>query len=135
MANAHVNTASSVPLVTTAETVAVTISPAVAITAPSGEGVAIQGSVNVTAGTGTTAIQVRVRQGTSTSGTLVGQAVTHTLAAGATASVPVDQQDSSASALAGTADQWIVTVQQTGASANGTVNSATITAESCNAVE
>ena len=134
MANTHANSASGVATGTNTETPVATISPAVAVASPSGEGVTVSGVVNITAGTGTTAVVVRVRRGVDATGSQVGQAATHTLAAGASASIPFCNLDAAASALSGT-DQWTVTVQQTGGTAAGTVNYVTINAESCNAVE
>lgn len=109
----------AVALVTTAETVAIVLPPnAVGYGSPAGR--LIKGFLNILAGTGTTGVQIRVRQGTTTAGALVGSADLHTLAAAATASIPFAQVDTAAAAPAG--NQYCVTVQQVAATANGTVN-------------
>jgi hypothetical protein len=112
---------SPVTLTTTSETTVAT-SPALTEgqVGPVYQGMRLQGVVNVTAGASTTAVVVRVRQGVGTGGALVGNAATHTLAATAIANVPFDVVDSAG--VSGTALQWTVTVQQTAASGNGTVN-------------
>lgn len=119
---------SAVTLTTTTEAVAVT-SDIVPLSPIGGEGYIIKGVVNVTTGTAATAVTIRVRQGTGITGTVVGNALTHTLAAGATASIPFSVQDFSAALTPPTA-QYSVTVQQVAATANGTVNQGTI--EVCN---
>lgn len=86
-----------------------------------GEGRLVHGVLNVTAGAGTTAVVVRVRQGSGTGGTLVGVAQTVTLAAASTASIYYAAPDPGT-----TASQYTVTIQQTGGTGAGTVNLATI---------
>lgn len=114
-------------LVTTAETVV-----GVATNLPtSGDdvaqnGVRISGVLNVTAGTGTTAVVVKVRRTNAVTGTQVGTSLTVTLAAAAVANIPFDVVDGPP----GTLDDYCVTVTQTGATGNGTVNVASITVES-----
>jgi hypothetical protein len=123
VANASdVQATGSTSLVTTAETAAAT-SSLVPEQNPSGQGVRISGVVNVTAGTATTAVQVRVRAGSGVTGTLIGNALTHTLAAGASASIPFDALDTT-TVSAGL--QYTVTVQQVAATGNGSVNQANI---------
>lgn len=109
-------------VVTTTET-GLAINPAFNFNNPGGQGNEIRGVVNITAGTGTTAVTVRVRQGSGSSGAIVGAAATHTLAAGASASIPYSFIDP---ATSGTAQQYTATIQQVGASGNGTVNVATM---------
>lgn len=117
------NSAQAVNVPTTTETVAVA-SPPVASQVPAGGGFIVTGMVNILAGTTTTAVVVRVRQGSTTGGTLVGTADTHTLAAGATASIPVCEYFPGPTAPAN--NQFCITVQQTAATGNGTVNDADI---------
>lgn len=112
----HSGTTASVATATSAETVA-SSTPSNSEVAPYGSNI-VDGIVNITAGTGTTAVVVRVRQGTTTSGPLIGPAMTHTLAAGATANIAFFVED--ASPVAG--NQYALTVQQTGGTAAGTVN-------------
>lgn len=89
-----------------------------------GKSPVINGVVNITAGAGTTAVVVRVRQGANTtSGTLVGVATTHTLAAAAVGNIPFEVLDT---ANQFGAIQYTLTVQQTGGTGAGTVNQATI---------
>jgi hypothetical protein len=91
-------------VVTTAETIVAT-TPAISTPSPDTP-VTISGVLSMTYGTGTTAVTVQVRRGTTVSGTLVGEAnawnVTDT---------PGD--------VAG--QSYVITVTQTGATANGTV--------------
>jgi predicted flavoprotein YhiN len=136
MSNAHGNSvAAGTTLVTTAETVAAVITPAVAVNAPSGEGVALSGSIALNTGTAATSVNVRIRQGATAAGTQVGQTLGAPVSASSPALVPFDVVDTSAFALSGPADQWCVTVQQVAATGNGSIVQATITAESVNVVE
>jgi hypothetical protein len=116
---------SPVTLTTTAETaVATTPTFTEGQVGPAYQGMKVYGVVNVTAGTSTTAVVVRVRQGSGVGGALVGNAATHTLAAGAIANIPFDILDTAG--VSGSNLLWTVTVQQTAASANGTVNQASL---------
>lgn len=89
------------------------------LTNAAGEPVVICGTVNILAGTATTAVTVRVRRGEGITGTVVGIAALHTLAAAATASIPFEAVDT---AVPGDNQVYSVTVQQTAATGNGTVN-------------
>lgn len=127
---------SPVTLTTTAETAAITVtSPPAGATAQAGFSptkVMLQGYVNVTAGTGTTSVQIRVKTGSGTGGAQLHAATpdTHTLAAGASASIPFFEVDESFFAGAN-GMTYTVTVQQVGASGNGTVNAGTIEIVPC----
>jgi hypothetical protein len=110
-----------VSVVTTNETAAVT-SPPVTPSTDGGE-ITITGVVNITTGTGTTAVTVRVRRGNGVSGALVGETMPHTLAAAASADIAFQVTDTPG-AVAG--QQYTATVVQTAASGNGTVNNASI---------
>ena len=105
-------------VVTTTETVAA-ILPLLAEALAGGGGFLIFGLVNITPGTGATAVTVRVKVGTTTAGVQVGNADVHTVAAGAAQNIPFMAWDS-AGPRAG--NQYCVTVQQTAASANATIN-------------
>lgn len=129
----HAVANTGVSLVTTAETIVATLGPAFNTNAPSGEGVLVSGVLSVLAGTGTTALTVRVYRGTTTAGTLIGAARTHTLAAAANGQVAYSELD--AAAINNTGLQYIVTVAQVGATGNGTVANAVIAAEAVNAFE
>lgn len=118
-------TATAVPIVTTTETVAVT-SPLPDARRPAGAGIVIRGTVNlVPAGTGTTAVVLKVRQGTTNSGTQVG--VSQTVQVGTTPGLDATPEiaviDYNPAQPLG---QYVVTVTQTGASGNGTIQQATI---------
>lgn len=109
----------TVTLVTTAETVAL-VTPPVSTTYSS-DSIDIEGKVNVTAGTGTTACVIRCRRGNGVTGTVVGVAETDTLAAGSSESFPIQCVDTPGD-VAG--QVYSLTISQTGATGNGTVNSA-----------
>lgn len=81
---------------------------------------AIDGSLNITAGAGTTAVVVRCRRGNGITGTVVGVAETDTLAATNSGNIPFDFTDNAApgNSFAG----YSITVQQTGGTGAGTVN-------------
>lgn len=118
-------TATAVSITTTSETVAVT-SPLPDVRHPAGAGVVIRATVNlVPAGTGTTAVVLKVRQGTTTGGTQVG--ATQTVSTGSTPGLDVTADieviDYNPSQPLG---QYCVTVTQTGATGNGTIQQATI---------
>lgn len=108
-------------VVTTAETAAVTSDPI----SPTSDGaeLTIAGVVNITTGASTTAVVVRVRRGAGVAGALVGETETHTLAAAAQASIPFGVTDFPG-AVSG--QQYTVTVVQTAATGNGTINNAYI---------
>jgi hypothetical protein len=82
--------------------------------------IVIDGMLNVTPGTSTTAVVVKVRQGSGTSGTQVGSSITTTLAAAANGNVPFMFEDSAPAANAGSV--YSVTITQTAGAAAGTVN-------------
>lgn len=101
---------------TTTETVALTM-PAIS-TPGAGSQVTMEGELNMTAGTAATAVTVRVRRGTGITGTVVGESNPVTVAAGNTVPLPWQVVDTPGE-VAGQA--YVVTVQQTAATGNGTV--------------
>lgn len=116
----------AVPTAVSTEGVAliVTASSGNVLTAPTGPGFStgqaknlITGSMNITAGTGTTAVVIRCRQN-GVAGTQVGLSKTVTLAAGNTDEIPFNFLDPAATSI----QQYAITVQQTGGTAAGTVN-------------
>jgi hypothetical protein len=132
--NLHVNEATGpISLVTTTETIVATVTPALTINAPGGEGLSISGFINVLTGTGTTAVVTRVRKGSLVTDTLIDVAQTHTIGAAVSASIPFGALDGAGASA--TAQNYVVTMQQTAASANGTVNYVLVNAQSGNAVE
>ena len=90
--------------------------------AASGGGVPnlIEGTINVTPGTSTTAVVVKCRQGSLIGGTQVGPSLTQTLAATANGNIPFQFEDAAPVANAG--NQYNITVTQTAGAAAGTVN-------------
>jgi len=114
-----------VPLVTTTETVVATVS-GVNMPGP-GRRINIAGWSQVTAGTGTTGITIRVRRGTDATGTLIGEGnpVTAGVANTQTSELDIETTDTPAGELAN--QSYVLTVQQVGASANGTMVQAKLT--------
>lgn len=103
---------------------AIATTPALGVVAPAtATGVIIRGSLNVTAGTSATAVVIRCRAGAGTGGPLIGAALTHTLAAGNSASIPYDFVDSN---FTDPGQSYTITVAQTSASVAGTVNQAEV---------
>lgn len=89
-----------------------------------GDPINVTGSIAVTAGTAATAVTVRVRRGTTTAGALVSAAEPTTVVAGNQYTLGFDALDSPG-AVAG--QQYVVTAQQTAATANGPVGYAEAT--------
>lgn len=105
-----------------AETVVYT-TPVLAI-GPVGPGVIpidISGTLYLTAGTGTSAVVIRCRQGNLT-GPLVGPAITHTLAAGASGAISYGFTDTSTFLEQVNGGVYVITAQQTGGTGAGTTN-------------
>ena len=116
--------AAAVTLTTTSETAAATSGAADEVR-PIANGVLVKGFVNVTAGTATTAVVIKVRRGSGTGGTQVGNTLTHAVAAAGPNSIPiaaVDMPGPAAGQQAPFVGQYTVTVTQTAATGNGTVN-------------
>lgn len=114
--------ATAVTVVTTAETVAA-VMPLLEEVAGGGGGVLLQGYLNFTAGTAATTLTIRVRQGSTTAGALVGTADVVTVTPAALASIPFAQLF--AGLVMPYGNQFCVTVQQAAATGNGTVNDIT----------
>lgn len=114
------------PLVTTAETVVATL-PGVSTDRP-GQLVRLRADYVVTIGTGGTAVTHRIRRDSLT-GTVVGESNTEQIstAAGSTESHEFYAEDSFAGEVAG--QTYVLTVQQTAATANGTVLRASLKAD------
>jgi hypothetical protein len=113
---AAVQLPATVTPVTTAETIVLTLPFTGQATAR--EGNLITGFINYTQGTAGTAVTVRVRAGATVTGTLIGAADVHTVAAAALAQIPFAALDL-ATFPAG--NQYVVTVQATSASGNPSV--------------
>lgn len=113
----NTETLTDTPVVTTTETIVATLS---GIGTPRRTNVTARGRVDITTGTGTTAVTLRIRRGTAITDTLIGEANAEqvTAAAGSTESHEVEARDAGVD-LAGAT--YILTVQQTAATANGSV--------------
>lgn len=113
-------------LVTTAETVVATLTGT--STNQAGQQVALRGKANITLGTSTTAIVSRIRRDSLT-GTVVGEVQTEQIssAAGSTEDHEIYREDVGAGEFSGRT--YVMTVSQTAASANGTVNNASLECE------
>lgn len=93
--------------------------------------VIIRASFNVVAGTGTTAVVARIRQGATTGGTIIGGPVTVTLAATNNGGGAIAVEDTTAWLSApANGGQYCLTLAQTGGSANGSVNLGDLQVES-----
>lgn len=116
----------SVAPVTTAETVVgtITIPP---LNQPGGDGVLISGIVTGTTGAGTTAIVVRVRQGNGTGGAILPNSTTVQVGASLNTSAYFSCLDTVTQYPNG--NTYSVTVQQTGATGNGSNYNTTISSE------
>lgn len=121
---------SSTPLVTTAETVLATLTT-FTTNNPSGQGVVISYIANITTGTNTTQLAFRVRQGGIT-GTVVANVQTMTVTGGNLYVVSSEVLDATNTVSSVT---YVLTVVQTGATANGSCTYAMITAEDANQFE
>lgn len=115
-----------VTLTTTAETVVATVTGV--STSQAGQTVSIRGLANITLGTNTTAVVMRVRRDSLT-GTVVGEVQTEQIfsAAGSTEDHEIYREESNPGEFSGRT--YVVTVSQTGATANGTVNNGSVEVE------
>jgi hypothetical protein len=112
-----------VPLVGNTETV-VAISDVLDSSGGGGGNVCVHGVLNVTAGTGTTQVRVAVRRGSDVTGPLIGMPDgnghyyrQHSLSAASVKQLAFCECDMAVPDYA----QWVVTVQQVGATGNGVV--------------
>lgn len=87
--------------------------------------VELSGNVDLVAGTGATALQLKIRRGGTVTGTIVGSNEAATVVAGNTVQAGVEAIDTPG-LEAGL--QYALTVQQTGATGNATVNAASLEA-------
>lgn len=108
--------ATNIPTTTETAVLVFTIPP---LNNPAGQGVEINASVSFTAGTGTTSAQVRVRQGNGVAGAVVGAIAQAPTTAGIENSLDALVLDPTLSYPTG--NTYTVTVQQVGASGNGTM--------------
>ena len=113
--------AAAVTITTTTEKVAATTLPLT--TDGANQTVNIDASGEVTTGTGTTSIQIRVRRGTGITGTQVGVTQTITTTAGNLYPFSIQVADTPGEV---DGQQYVVTVQQVAATGNGTIDQAAI---------
>lgn len=130
--NLHAVAASAINVITTTETTIATL--------PTfnenqvgdfAEGIAFSGNVNFLPGTGTTAVVIRIRKANA-GNAIIGVVQTQTVTAGAVTNVPIAEIDPT---LIQVGASYFVTLQQTGASANGTVNRVVFECEGASAFE
>lgn len=98
-----------------AELVALTLN-GVSVRGP-GSVVHLVAMLQITPGTSTTAIVVRLRRGTSVSGTLVGAAVTQLVTVANGYAIPIEADDTPGEVAN---QSYVLTIQQTGGAASGT---------------
>lgn len=107
----------NVTITTTTETVVATLTGI--STRYASERVALHGWVQLTTGTATTTVTLRVRRGTDTSGSLIGEAnaVSIGAAAGGTEQFDIDVEDTPGDVAS---QSYVLTAQQAAATGNGT---------------
>jgi hypothetical protein len=127
MANLHVAQNTGAQTVTTTTELAVAQLNPYQVENPGGTGVELAGEIAGTAGTGTTAVVARIRQGNGITGTVVGNPITVSVTAGNTYEINPTVED--VNNLLGDIG-YSLTIQQTGATANGSVSLANLTAQS-----
>lgn len=129
----HVVAASNITVTTTTETVLATV-PAFNENEAGdfAQGVSFFGGLNVTPGAGSTQATVRVRRGTTVSGTLVGVAHGVGVTAAVPAELPIHELDP---VFMQSGAQYVVTIQMTGATANSTVNRAVFAVQTATGFE
>jgi hypothetical protein len=130
--NLHVAQVTGAQTVTTTTELAVAQLVPYQVNNPGGQGVQLSGEASITTGTGTTAVVARIRQGNGITGSVVGNPITVTVTAGNT--IEINPTELDPNNLLGNIG-YSLTVQQTSATANGTVNFANLTAQDATAFE
>ena len=120
---AYAQGAANVALATSVETVVCTLSGVDAT--PGGDQVVIQGNAVMNTGTGTTDVTLRIRRGADATGVEVGSYAEQVAGAGQEVTVEIQAEDSPGE-VAG--ESYVLTVQQVGATANGTCSSSSLLA-------
>ena len=118
-----VDTQAAQTVTTTSETVVATLS-GLSVSGPN-LSITAEGNVALTAGASTTSVQLRLRRGTTTGGTLVGQIYQQPCTASAATIVSGQWLDSPGEVAN---QSYVITVQQVGATGNATVNEANLQA-------
>lgn len=85
-------------------------------------GIWFSGDVKLTTGAGTTAVTIRLRQGNGISGTIIDSTAALPIGAAVTTQAPFNLFDTSQWSSQAGGGVYSLTVQQTGATGNGTVN-------------
>lgn len=132
MGSPAVTAGSGAPLVTittTTEIAALTSTPALPYNAPGAQGILVSGVVTGATGSGVTSCQVRVYRGTAITGTQVGGTLQEAQGASSFYSMDFHVLDTAPAASA----QYTVSIQQVGATGNGTVTYAAIALDVANA--
>jgi hypothetical protein len=119
-----VSTVTDVNVTTVNETAAIVSDPV--SQSVDGEAVTISGRIGLLTGTGTTAVTIRVREGNGITGNVIGETLPKTIAAAVDDQVAFSFTYNPAG-IAGM--RYTATVQQTAASANGTIKSAAMTVQ------
>lgn len=88
--------------------------------------VLLEGSCNVATGTGTTAVVIRIRRGTTAAGTLIGKALTSTFGESKEIGLGITVLDQPEGELA--SQSYVMTIQRTAGTGKGKVTGATLTA-------
>lgn len=116
------NSGTAVVINAAVETVIATLQ---GLTTKTGDAVDLEGVAQITTGTGTTALALQIRRGTTTAGVAVGSAFQLTAVAGNLYVVTCQVTDNppESQGLA-----YVLTASQTGATANGTANFCTLNA-------
>lgn len=119
-------TQANTTIVTTTETIVATLSGI--NTDQGGRRVILNGMVELTTGASTTAVVLRIRRGATITDTVIGTADTDTIigAAGSTDPYVIEETDNIGEVNNLT---YVLTVQQTGATGNGTAVAGQLTAE------
>ena len=112
--------AGSQTVTTTTEKVVYT-TPAISM-GPGQQGIWVSGDVQITPGTATTSVTVKLRAGTSISSPQVDATAAVPVTAGTATQVPYNLFDLTTEAEQAGGQQYVITVTQAAATANGTVN-------------
>lgn len=113
-----------VTLTTTSETVVATLN---GVSTGGRRDIHLRGWAQVTTGAATTALTARIRRGTTVGGTLIGEVAAEQVAAAAGSTEEVEAEAVDAGVELGGAS-YVLTVQQTAATGNGTALQASIEA-------
>lgn len=117
-----IGSGSAINVPTTTETIAATVQVS---TDNAGANVTLEGNLDLTTGTGVTGVTVQVRRGATVAGTVVGSAEVPAAAASTRVVFPIQVNDNPGEVAS---QSYVLTVTQTAATGNGTINSASLQA-------